>query len=64
LKFISAKPTRGHSLRGAGLNSPTGLEGELQVPVSAGGQVVVTENVHKAAALLHAQLRSHLQAEP
>ena len=25
LEFISAKPSRGHSLRGAGLNSPTGL---------------------------------------
>ena len=33
LKFISAEPTRGRSLRGAGLNSPTGLTGELQVPV-------------------------------
>ena len=37
---------------------------ELEVPVSTGAQVVVPGNVHKEAALLHAQLWFHLQPEP
>ena len=36
---------------------------ELEVLVRTGGQVVVTENVHKVAALLHAQLWFYLQPD-
>ena len=62
LQLISAIIAPGRFLRAAVIDSPTGLV-TLEVPVSAGAKVVVTGNVHRAAALLHAHLRFRLEQE-
>ena len=59
LQLISAIVAPGRFLRAAVINSPH-RPCDLEVPVSAGAKVVVTGNVHKAAALLQADLCFHL----
>ena len=53
LEFISAIPTPGSFLRTAVINRPQACELHLQL--STVGQSVVTGNIHKAKAALHAQ---------